>query len=475
MELQKLVDSFEGITCIISVEKKSDGSCGEIRIKAGNAAFIKNIETPYPGAPKIVFVPDSPYMTFLPKDLNFEDMCYRSAILKQPRHTYVHPERYPLWFNIYTMPLASDDDSVGYCTYTMEFTQEADMDMMSNRSKETASDVLKTCLKLRASSDFKKNVNEVVQDVRGICGAQGCGLMLVDTDERKYEIAAECFSHDSTLHSIKEFLNSAVDYEMLVETWKKCVAGSDCIIVKNDSEMEYLKTIAKQWYDQLVHSGVRSIVLFPLNYNDTLLGFLWAANFDTNSSVRIKETLELTTFFLAADISNHHLLGRLEKMSTMDMLTGVFNRNAMNDRIAQLAQGEKGLPDTIGIVYADLNGLKNMNDTHGHNAGDAMLRSMADILRRTFSGCSVYRAGGDEFVILAENIGRDEFARRVDELARLGENGEDISFAVGSIYCDRRSQDIQAAIRSADEMMYANKQQYYELHPERRHRTFAQQ
>ena len=220
---------------------------------------------------------------------------------------------------------------------------------------------------------------------------------------------------------------------------------------------------------------MRRIVLFPLNYNDTLLGFLWAANFDTNSSVRIKETLELTTFFLAADISNHHLLGRLEKMSTMDMLTGVFNRNAMNDRIAQLAQGEKGLPDTIGIVYADLNGLKNMNDTHGHNAGDAMLRSMADTLRRTFSGCSVYRAGGDEFVILAENIGRDEFARRVDELARLGENGEDISFAVGSIYCDRRSQDIQAAIRSADEMMYANKQQYYELHPERRHRTFAQQ
>ena len=474
MELQRLVDSFEGITCIISVEKKSDGSCGEIRIKAGNAAFIKNIETPYPGAPKIVFVPDSPYMTFLPKDLNFEDMCYRSAILKQPRHTYVHPERYPFWFNIYTMPLASDEQGVGYCTYTMEFTQEADMDMMSNRSKETASDVLKTCLKMRGSSDFEKNINEVIQDVRGICGAQGCGLMLVDTDEHKFGIAAEHFSDDSRISSIKEYISSTQDYEMLVETWVKCIAGSDCIIVKNDSEMQYLETIAKQWHDQLVQSGVNSIVLFPLNYNDTLLGFLWAVNFDTDNSVRIKETLELTTFFLASDISNHRLLDRLEMMSTMDMLTGVYNRNAMNDRLSQLTQGEKGLPDTVGIVYADLNGLKNMNDTQGHNAGDAMLRAMANILRRTFSDCCVYRAGGDEFVILAENIGRDEFDKRLVELSNAAENSSELTFAVGGIYCDRRSQDLLAAIKSADEMMYANKQRYYKLHPQVKHRAVTQ-
>lgn len=213
---------------------------------------------------------------------------------------------------------------------------------------------------------------------------------------------------------------------------------------------------------------------FPLNYSDTLLGFLWAVNFDTGNSVRIKETLELTTFFLASDISNHRLLDRLEMMSTMDMLTGVYNRNAMNDRLSQLTQGEKGLPDTVGIVYADLNGLKNMNDTQGHNAGDAMLRAMANILRRTFSDCCVYRAGGDEFVILAENIGRDEFDKRLVELSRAAENSSELTFAVGGIYCDRRSQDLLAAIKSADEMMYANKQRYYKLHPQVKHRAVTQ-
>ena len=472
MDLQKLVDTYDGITCIISVEKKPDGSCGEIRIKTGNAAFVRNIETPYPGAPKIVFVPDSPYMTFLPKDLNFEDMVYRSAILKHPRHTYVHPERYPFWFNIYTMPLALDDENVGYCTYTMEFTEEADMDMMSNRSKETASDVLKTCLKLRGSTDFKKNVNEVIEDVRVLCGAEGCGLMLVDFEEQEYDVIAESLDKNSRISSIKKYLNSPEEAERLARSWSLCVAGSDCIMIRNEGEMEYLEKICKEWHDQLVRSNVQSVVMFPLNYNDKTLGFLWAVNFNTENSVRIKEKLDLTTFFLASEISNHLLLGRLEIMSTMDMLTGVLNRNAMNDRIAQLAEGEKGLPDTIGIVYADLNGLKNMNDSKGHSAGDAMLKGMAHILRRTFKGSTVYRAGGDEFVIIAEDIDRDDFEKRIAELSRKAEESDELSFAIGSTYCDRRSEDIKAAIKNADEKMYADKDRYYKLHPERKHRTF---
>jgi len=474
MDLQKLVDSFEGITCIISVEKRPDGSCGEIRIKTGNAAFVRNIETPYPGAPKIVFVPDSPYMTFLPKDLNFEDMVYRSAVLKHPRHTYVHPERYPFWFNIYTMPLTSDDENVGYCTYTMEFTEDADMDMMSNRSKEAASDVLKACLKLRGTSDFVRNVNEVIEDVRALCGAEGCGMMLVDAEERYYEVVAESLDKNSSLSSIKSYLTSFEAAENLAKSWSDCVAGSDCIIVKNRSEMDYLADLSKEWFDQLVESKVNSVVLFPLKYNERLLGFLWATNFAVENTVRIKETLELTTFFLASEISNHQLLGRLELMSTMDMLTGVLNRNAMNDRIAQLAEDEKGLPDTIGIVYADLNGLKNMNDSKGHTAGDSMLKGVAKILRRIFRDSSVYRAGGDEFVIFAENVSKDEFDKRLEELYKAAAESEDLSFAIGSIYCDRRTDDIKAAIKKADEKMYADKDRYYKLHPERKHRTFAE-
>lgn len=303
MDFQKTADTFEGITCIISVEKNPDGSCGEIRIKAGNQAFVRNIETPYPGAPKIVFVPDSPYMTFLPKDLNFEDMVYRSAILKQPRHTYVHPERYSFWFNIYTMPLASDDENIGYCTYTMEFTKEADMDAMTNRSVETAAGVLRACLKLRGSDDFEKNVNDVAEDIRNMCGASCCSIMLVDLEENTSRIVAETIDKGSDIGSIKKYVDGHPEVGIsLAHGWLKLIAGSDALIVKNKGDMDYIKEKYPTWVQQLEKSKVDSVVLFPLCYNKQVLGFFWVTNFDTDKTIKIKETLELTSFFLASEV-----------------------------------------------------------------------------------------------------------------------------------------------------------------------------
>ena len=93
MDFQTIVDSFSAMTCIISVEKKKDGSYGKIRIVTGNKPYIKSIEGS-PDTPQMLtnkFVPNCEYETYLPKDLNFEDFCYRSAVLKQPLHSYVHP------------------------------------------------------------------------------------------------------------------------------------------------------------------------------------------------------------------------------------------------------------------------------------------------------------------------------------------------------------------------------------------------
>lgn len=467
MDFQRTVDEFEGVTCIISVEKKPDGSCGEIRIKAGNKPFVKNIETPYPGAPKIVFVPDSPYMTFLPKDLNFEDMVYRSAILKQPRHTYVHPERYDFWFNIYTMPLASDDENIGYCTYTMEFTKEADMDAMSNRSNETAAGVLRACLKLRATDDFDKNLNDVCEDIRKMCDATCCAVMLVDFDENTSQINAEKFKEGSSVGSIKKYVDIHPEAGIqLAKAWLKLIEGSDALIIKNKSDMDYIKSKYPEWIEQLEKSNIESVVLFPLSYDRQILGFFWVTNFDTEKTVKIRETLEITTFFLASEVSNRRLMKRLEVMSTIDLLTGAFNRNAMNDRVMQLTGGDMAYPDTIGIVYADMNGLKEVNDNEGHHAGDRMLQSMARILQNVFKGFDVYRVGGDEFVILAENISAQEFDERLQKLHEAADSSDSVRFAIGSTYYDRERDDIRTAMHSADENMYTDKANYYRSHPE---------
>ena len=90
MDLKNFVNMIDPMTCIISVETNEDGSYGDIRIVTGNDAYIASIENVDDSAPKLMmdkFIPNSLYQNYFPKDLNFEDFCYRAAVLKKPMHT----------------------------------------------------------------------------------------------------------------------------------------------------------------------------------------------------------------------------------------------------------------------------------------------------------------------------------------------------------------------------------------------------
>ena len=86
MDFQSFVDKIEPMACIISVERFTDGSYGNIRLVTGNKAYIRSIENKDTISStqmlKNTFIPNSPYEDYIPKDLNFEDACYRCAIQK---------------------------------------------------------------------------------------------------------------------------------------------------------------------------------------------------------------------------------------------------------------------------------------------------------------------------------------------------------------------------------------------------------
>ena len=109
MDFKSFVDMIDVMTCIISVETKEDGSYGDIRIVTGNAPYIASIEVIDESAPRMLsdkFVPNSLYQNYFPKDLNFEDFCYRCAhlcasreirFLVQPLHgSFAERRQYPL-------------------------------------------------------------------------------------------------------------------------------------------------------------------------------------------------------------------------------------------------------------------------------------------------------------------------------------------------------------------------------------------
>ena len=182
--------------------------------------------------------------------------------------------------------------------------------------------------------------------------------------------------------------------------------------------------------------------------------------------MQIKETLELTSFLLAAVIANHLLVYKLELRSTIDSLTQVGSRNAMDDQLERFAKAWEFLPETMGVVYADLNGLKTVNDEKGHDAGDKLLSRAAALLKIAFGDYDIYRAGGDEFVIFCPEITEEELNEHVAQLRGLTANTSDVRFAVGAVFCSDRY-DINQALQTADERMYLDKEEYYRRNPDK--------
>ena len=233
--------------------------------------------------------------------------------------------------------------------------------------------------------------------------------------------------------------------------------------------MEYAREVNYPWYKTLKESGVKSIIMFPLRYNREHIGFIWATNFDIDNTGHIKEALELTTFFISSEIANYLMLKKLEHISYTDLLTGVYNRNAMNDRIAAITAGEETFDEPYGVVFTDLNGLKRVNDEEGHDAGDILIKKAALLLQEVFKGGDIYRAGGDEFMIIVPRCTEKSFIAKVEWLRARASDPENVSLSVGSVF-NSNGLDIRDVLKTADEAMYADKERYYEKWPERRYR-----
>jgi diguanylate cyclase (GGDEF)-like protein len=313
-------------------------------------------------------------------------------------------------------------------------------------------------------------MDEVISDIREICGAEKCCILL--TDPKKCECSVLCESHapeHPEVSMISYIQKNYEDFYAIVETWEPTIAGSTCLIIQNENDMEVLRRRNPVWHHSMQAVGVRSIVLYPLSYNNRLIGYIWALNFDTDNTPKIRATLETMSYFVASEIANHQMLNRLEIMSSVDMLTGVGNRNAMNRRVDELLEDSPRGAARFAVIFADLNGLKQVNDNGGHANGDQLLKDAAAVFRNVFYDSEIYRAGGDEFMVLNTDISEEEFERRIRRLRDYSEDSGAVSFSLGSCY-SAGDCDIRKAMHTADKQMYLDKKRFYENHPDRRRR-----
>ena len=157
-------------------------------------------------------------------------------------------------------------------------------------------------------------------------------------------------------------------------------------------------------------------------------------------------------------------VGQAIEMAVVDELTGVKNRNAYVKYENELDQHmeDEGSTD-VAIVVLDVNGLKHVNDTMGHSAGDDLLREASAVICEMFAGNDIYRIGGDEFaVVLLGDAYNDRDALLSKFRDRILENRSSGRIVIASgmaEFIPGVDEGIESVFDKADAQMYINKKE----------------
>lgn len=220
-------------------------------------------------------------------------------------------------------------------------------------------------------------------------------------------------------------------------------------------DVEAIRADEPEIYEVLKPQDIHSIVVVPLYEGDTLIGFYGVDNPPTELMNYANDLLQIVAHFIVSSLRRRNLLRQLRDMSYHDQLTHFGNRYAMNRAASGLRPEE-----SIGVVYCDINGLKRVNDTQGHTAGDRLILDACSCLTRVFGDYPLFRIGGDELLVLCAGISKDALEERMIRLkADMEQHG--VVMATGVVWHEKTATDIDSLLRESEERMYQEKAAYY--------------
>jgi len=202
------------------------------------------------------------------------------------------------------------------------------------------------------------------------------------------------------------------------------------------------------------------VACVPHRAGESVLGFYMLAN-DVSELKRAQEDLRF------AAVQLQHDARRLEFLAHHDTLTGLPNRAMFSERAREAVTHARRHEKTAALLFLDLDNFKQVNDTLGHDVGDALLKLIAARLRASVRGDDfVARIGGDEFCVLLQDIGDPREAaavaqKLIHELGksyRIGEHQVSTGASIGIACVPQDGEDVATLVRLADLAMYRAKE-----------------
>lgn len=200
---------------------------------------------------------------------------------------------------------------------------------------------------------------------------------------------------------------------------------------------------------------IRNVISGHLSISGRSLGFSLVLNVNEEAVYRTGYVLYMLTDFVAVMIQNRDNMAAALARSEQDPMTEIGNRAGLNAYVA-----ERKSTGLVTLIMGDVNGLKKTNDTEGHLAGDALICRIADILVQCTDREHVFRMGGDEFLVIQENMDETGAHQLIHEIKDMC-HSQGMSISLGYAVHQGPLDDIDAVLKIADQSMYEDKGKHY--------------
>ena len=251
-------------------------------------------------------------------------------------------------------------------------------------------------------------------------------------------------------------------YDGVVDVWyQQYMSGGHVLIY----DIEKYREVSMNMYNVLKPQGIETLVTGPLILEGEYIGFFGVDNPPPARMEEISEIIGLLTYFLSELVARRDNQRRLVEYSYQDFLTGVGNRRA----IKQFEIKNLDTSRPYGFIMCDINGLKSVNDNEGHDAGDELIKNVANCLISIFGKSNIFRMGGDEFAVYAFEDTAQILQDKIDSFKKMiDEKGYHV--AVGYSYAEEGDPDYRTRKTEADNRMYDAKREFYRNGNDRRRR-----
>ena len=303
---------------------------------------------------------------------------------------------------------------------------------------------------LYAVDNLDQTINAVLTQI---------GEFLVSDRAYVFEIKDELMNntHEWTAPGISPQLEKLQQLDLsLISDWLPFFEKNDCIII---DDVEQLQKTNPAAYATLHAQEITSLIAAPIFLDNKLAGYIGIDNYDSEKIKNSSYLLLSMSIFLSYAIRHRNHVDMLHRLSYHDLLTNALNRNAFMDVLSQFRPGQYA---SAGIIYIDINGMKEINDFYGHHQGDKILITTVAKVFNLFKPDELFRIGGDVFVIITYDLTETDFYEKFNLLRNIFCKKTNLPFSIATGSCWVKSpSDLNSLLQQADSAMYTDKKKFY--------------